>query len=812
MKSYTGLKASSLPLAIALVLLQACGSGSDGLTTLSTQDTPTASTGQTQASATGVFTLGESSASTPAAGLTQIDIASPQALPPEVEIQGVTFVASPIELRSGYTTYLPAAEFALVEMGPIDEIDLGDVTEADIQVMISGTSETEATQLIYQGNPTTVTFEDYVLVRALSDLPPNLRTPENIATRANELFPAGNFLAADLDPVPDAVNTEFVAGGSVPPPDLDDSLVVFAATFLPPGQRNPQNLADVVNALAPDANLTADDIIAIPGGELPGGVVLDPFVTERVAGTFQISVQISGLATPNFTVGSAQFLRLPGAIFPGFSTYGAEPQSSFLEVAFGQLDIEGVDEGDCVIVHQPGQDPLIAANQIARSAACGAPPFVRGEAVDLLENVNAELIDVAPSGTQAVLVGSDDLTLIDIGGNSLSIAGGFDFDDLGIVPPPGFGGADFTGVDISADGTFALVGVKEDDDLTNGLVLAVELPSLNILGSVEVGIGPDSVAIAPNGAFAAVANEAEGDEENLPTPPPGSISILDLTQLGNGILTETTQVDITGGPILFPDDPQPETVTISSDSATIIASLQENNGASLISVTSTEASGVPNAFSVNNVDLGLRTVMGINVDGDTGEGDCLSSNGYANALPPATFDSAREPDGLALTPIFPWFVTADEDNVAAALNNGPGSPFGARSISVFRISDGALLGDSGNSIEESVVDLRLPQRCEDKGPEPEVVATGEINGRVLVFTSLERSDAITIHDITDPANIELVDTVVLVTDPSSPNYVVGNDQEAQLEPEGIVFIPGSNQVVTANSENDTVSLINLTVQ
>ncbi|NJK64017.1 MAG: hypothetical protein HC921_16240, partial [Synechococcaceae cyanobacterium SM2_3_1] len=594
------------------------------------------------------------------------------------------------------------------------------------------------------------------------------------------------------------------------PPDLTDALVVYAATFLPPNLRTPANLAAVVNALDPSANLSPDDILAIPGESLSGGVTLTPVVSNRPAGSFQISVQDAGLATASFTIENAAFIKLPLTVFPGFTTYVAEPSSSLLSIEFGQVDIEGVGDDDCIIVHELGGDPLIAANQIATSAACGDAPFVRGVAVDLLEDVNAELIDVAPNGTQAVLVGSDDLTLIGISGNSLSIIDEFDFDDLDVTTPTGFMGADFTGVDISPDGSFALVGVKEEDDATNGLILAVELPSLNILASVEVGVGPDSVAIAPDGLYAAVANEAEGDEENLPDPPPGSISILDLTDLGNGNLTETTQVDITGGSILFSDDPQPETVKITPDSGTIIASLQENNAASLITVNGTDGNGVPNSFTVNNVSLGVRTVQGINVDGDVGEGDCLSSNGYADALPPATFDSAREPDGLAITSNFPWFVTADEDNVAAALNGVPGSPFGSRSISVFNLS-GTLLGDSGNTIEESVVDLRLPMRCEDKGPEPEVVDTGVIGGRTLVFTSLERSDAITIHDITTPSNIELVDTVVLITDPGSPDYVVGNDVEAQLEPEGIVFIPGTNQIVTANSGNDTVSLVQLTV-
>ncbi|PSB62970.1 hypothetical protein C7B61_13920, partial [filamentous cyanobacterium CCP1] len=174
------------------------------------------------------------------------------------------------------------------------------------------------------------------------------------------------------------------------------------------------------------------------------------------------------------------------------------------------------------------------------------------------------------------------------------------------------------------------------------------------------------------------------------------------------------------------------------------------------------------------------------------------------------YTAAREPDGIALSPDLSFFVTADEDNLTAvneqSYNGIPMSLHGTRSVSVFDAQTGELLSDSGDTIEDSILALQLPQRCSSKGPEPEVVSIGEVNGRVLAFVAIERSDAMTIHDVTDPRNIQLIDTVIL-----NPN-VVGADIAAEFEPEGIEFIPQTNQVVVSNPEGGSVSLINLTVQ
>ena len=72
--------------------------------------------------------------------------------------------------------------------------------------------------------------------------------------------------------------------------------------------------------------------------------------------------------------------------------------------------------------------------------------------------------------------------------------------------------------------------------------------------------------------------------------------------------------------------------------------------------------------------------------------------------------------------------------------------------------------------------------------------------------SIERSDAITIHDVTNPRDIQLLDTVIL-----NPGIVAG-DRAAEFEPEGIELIPQRRQIVVSNPENGSMSLINPTTR
>jgi len=123
--------------------------------------------------------------------------------------------------------------------------------------------------------------------------------------------------------------------------------------------------------------------------------------------------------------------------------------------------------------------------------------------------------------------------------------------------------------------------------------------------------------------------------------------------------------------------------------------------------------------------------------------------------------------------------------------------FGTRSFTIWDPTNGSVVWDSKNAFEQ-ILAQRYPDnfnatndennfddRSDDKGPEPEGVVTGVVNGRTYAFVGLERVGGIVSYDITDPTN------------PTFANYIntrdfSGNPEEGtsgDLAPEGLAFIP-----------------------
>lgn len=123
--------------------------------------------------------------------------------------------------------------------------------------------------------------------------------------------------------------------------------------------------------------------------------------------------------------------------------------------------------------------------------------------------------------------------------------------------------------------------------------------------------------------------------------------------------------------------------------------------------------------------------------------------------------------------------------------------FGGRSFSIWT-SQGQRVYDSGDTIETEVA-ARLPQvfnsnndannsfdsRSDDKGPEPEGLAIGEVGGRQYVFVGLERMGGIMMFDITSPFEVSFAGYF------NDRNFAgdPGTDGAGDLGPEGVLFIP-----------------------
>lgn len=158
--------------------------------------------------------------------------------------------------------------------------------------------------------------------------------------------------------------------------------------------------------------------------------------------------------------------------------------------------------------------------------------------------------------------------------------------------------------------------------------------------------------------------------------------------------------------------------------------------------------------------------------------------------------------------------------------------FGGRSFSIWT-TDGEQVFDSGDRYEKLVartvpgafntdhVGTAIDGRSDDKGPEPENLTIGTIQGRTYVFVGLERVGGVVVHDITDPEEPELVTylnnrdfSVDMATSTDVPGDLA---RVGDLGPEGLTFVPASDSptgrpmLAVGNEVSGTTTLLDIRV-
>jgi hypothetical protein len=364
------------------------------------------------------------------------------------------------------------------------------------------------------------------------------------------------------------------------------------------------------------------------------------------------------------------------------------------------------------------------------------------------------------------------------------------------------------------------------------------------ISRVEVGVLPDSVAFSPDGRWVVTANEGEPNED-YSIDPEGSISVIDMAP-GPAALTAANvrtigfhRFDTEGLPegmhiarrgVPASRDIEPEYVAIAADSRTAYVTLQENNGIAVVdleSATITRLIGlgyqdhrqVP--FDPSDRDGGIRMgtwpVLGMRQpdaiavwqhQGETflftaNEGDGREYRGYTDEarvaelrLDPAAFPNAAElqrPEALGRLRVSNQLGVGPNGHTALYAQGG-------RSFSVLS-ADGRLVFDSGDAMERILAE-RLPAhfnanhqdgpgapdaRSPAKGPEPEGLTIGVVDGVPHLFVVLERVGGIMVWNIADPRAPRFVTY--------RNDRVFGGDPRAgtagDLGPEGVVFIPAA---------------------
>lgn len=131
--------------------------------------------------------------------------------------------------------------------------------------------------------------------------------------------------------------------------------------------------------------------------------------------------------------------------------------------------------------------------------------------------------------------------------------------------------------------------------------------------------------------------------------------------------------------------------------------------------------------------------------------------------------------------------------------------YGGRSFSIFD-STGSMVYDSGDFIEKTIHSYGFPffddGRSDNKGPEPEGVEVGLINGVPKAFVGLERSNAIMMFDLSVP---------------TAPVFEAFLQEAGDESPEGLTFIPASDSptsqalLVVTNEVSETVTIFSFDV-
>lgn len=153
--------------------------------------------------------------------------------------------------------------------------------------------------------------------------------------------------------------------------------------------------------------------------------------------------------------------------------------------------------------------------------------------------------------------------------------------------------------------------------------------------------------------------------------------------------------------------------------------------------------------------------------------------------------------------------------------------YGARSFSIWS-EDGKRVFDSGSEFERITASLipdnfngqndenSFDNRSDDKGPEPEAVTVGTINGQTFAFIGLERVGGLMVYNVTNPQNPVFVQ-YLNNRDFSASQADVENGMAGDLGPEGLAFIAGGDSpngkpmLAVGNEVSGTMTLFGIDV-
>ncbi|MGV3094960.1 choice-of-anchor I family protein [Staphylococcus borealis] len=411
----------------------------------------------------------------------------------------------------------------------------------------------------------------------------------------------------------------------------------------------------------------------------------------------------------------------------------------------------------------------------------------------------------------------------------------------------GIEAGDLTSVTVHPSGAYVAVSAPAVDKTKPGHVVFYGSNG-EYINNVTVGSLLDMVTFSKDGKYLLVANEGEPSDDYTVNPP-GSVSVIDVTGgpanvTANNVRTAMfTKEHQEGIRALGPNaedaylNIEPEYIAVDSQSKYAYVTLQEVSAIAKVDISKgqiVQVKGLPykdhslaqNAMDVSDEDgkselrrvpvLGLLQPDGIDTydyNGETylliaNEGDSQDYEGYSEEKRVKKLKDDIQLDAR----YYQGYTQAELDDMVKnglfddeqlgrlkvttshAFKDANGKynalvSYGGRSFSILRASDLEMIYDSGNDIEQRVLDIlperfnanyesaddiKVDDRSDDKGPEAENVVVGKVGSHSYAFVGLERVGGIMIYDITNP------------NEPYFVKYLYDPDNK-DISPEGITF-------------------------
>lgn len=332
-----------------------------------------------------------------------------------------------------------------------------------------------------------------------------------------------------------------------------------------------------------------------------------------------------------------------------------------------------------------------------------------------------------------------------------------------------------------------------------GRLALFDTATLARINLVTVGFQPDMVTFSADGSEIYVANEGEpragGDARgsvSIVTFPNGFASLADVIDVGFRQFDGQEAALRAQGVRIFPGveasrDFEPEYIAVDPETGDLFVTLQEANTVARIeratlAVTLQPLGVVDNALAPTDFsdrDGGILFRDGLPVSGlrmpdavaafrsggktyyvTANEGDDRGEDARVGSLtldPTAFPNAAALKDNAVLGRLGVSTIDGDAD--------GDGDydqlfAYGGRSFSIFD-AEGALVfdsrGDAALDLERLTASLAPANwddsRSDNKGAEPEGVAIGEIDGRIVAAIGAERTSGVFLYDLTDPTAV-----------------------------------------------------------